>query len=287
MRHLQESSLLDPFGTLIRWRSYGEGAPVLFANGFTTSDFFWSRLIPALSRSRRCITWDYPGHGASGPARDPRSTRVETLARDLSLVMDAARVSEAPLVGFSMGCQVVLEAWRHLPTRIQAIGVILGTSRHVLDTAFPLRIGALMREVMAHTGPRRFGLVMRGMNRVVHIPGAHPLARRLRISGPETPAPDLRAYQEHFLRMHAPTIRWMGLHANLHSAFDLLPTIHVPVLLVSGDRDIFTPPALAWDMASRLPNCRHVRLSGGTHTALWDHGPEILAELETLLARVG
>ena len=41
--------------------------------------------------------------------------------------------------------------------------------------------------------------------------------------------------------------------AGEHSADDLLPKIECPVLVIAGERDTFTPPALAERMAKAIP----------------------------------
>jgi pimeloyl-ACP methyl ester carboxylesterase len=53
--------------------------------------------------------------------------------------------------------------------------------------------------------------------------------------------------------------------AGEHSAKDLLPAIDVPVLVLAGDRDSFTPPRYAEEMAAALPKGELLMALGGTH----------------------
>ena len=65
--------------------------------------------------------------------------------------------------------------------------------------------------------------------------------------------------------------------AGEHSAAYLLDTIDVPVLVLAGDRDQFTPPVEAEQMAAALPQAELVMLAGGTHVVPIER-PELVAE---------
>jgi pimeloyl-ACP methyl ester carboxylesterase len=70
-----------------------------------------------------------------------------------------------------------------------------------------------------------------------------------------------------------------------HDASDLLAQIAVPVLVVAGERDLFTPAARSREMAARIPGAELLVLREGSHAALVEQ-PELLAlTLEKFLAR--
>ena len=72
-----------------------------------------------------------------------------------------------------------------------------------------------------------------------------------------------------------------------HDASDLLERIDVPVLVVAGERDLFTPLARSRELASRIPDAELLILRQGSHAALVEQ-PELLAlTLEKFLSRVG
>jgi len=50
------------------------------------------------------------------------------------------------------------------------------------------------------------------------------------------------------------------------SALELLPQIHVPALVISGDEDLPRPPAWADEVAEALPNAELIRLNGVGHS---------------------
>jgi pimeloyl-ACP methyl ester carboxylesterase len=72
--------------------------------------------------------------------------------------------------------------------------------------------------------------------------------------------------------------------AGEHDAADLLPHVEVPVLVIAGDRDTFTPPYLARQMADAIPRCRLVTVPGGTHVAPIEQPHVVDAAIEEYLA---
>ena len=53
--------------------------------------------------------------------------------------------------------------------------------------------------------------------------------------------------------------------AGEHTAEDVLEHITVPTLVVAGERDTFTPPALATFMTEHIPGAEHFVVRGGSH----------------------
>ena len=73
-------------------------------------------------------------------------------------------------------------------------------------------------------------------------------------------AEDMLPYLSHMTHVDFPMFLRMLRAAGEHTAGDLLPRVDVPVLVVAGERDTFTPPFLATAMAEALP---HGRASDG------------------------
>ena len=68
-----------------------------------------------------------------------------------------------------------------------------------------------------------------------------------------------------------------------HTAEDLLPRITVPTLILVGERDTFTPPAVGYAMADRIPGAEILVLAEGSHAALLEHADETNQRVETFL----
>ncbi len=75
----------------------------------------------------------------------------------------------------------------------------------------------------------------------------------LRQVAKEMIATDLSAYHE------------IMAHLSKHDATDVLPTIHVPNLIIAGSQDILTPLKVAEKMARLCPNAELFIIPSGTH----------------------
>jgi len=274
-------------GTPIAYEVRGEGPVLVFTNGLATSSFYWRRVLPQLEGRARLVTWDLKGHGGSGPARSLEHTTVAHSADDLRRVLDAVGAERAVLFGFSFGCQIVLEAYRHFPERIAALVPILGTYGHPFRTLVDPRVGPLFFSVFRRVPPRVAGAALRFARRSASLPGSFRTSQRLGLVGERLSAEDMAPFYEHIGRVHAPTWKAMGIAAEAHTAADLLPHIRCPVLVVSGGKDAFTPPGAAHFMAERIPGAEELHIPEASHTGLLEFPDEIGARIQEFLRARG
>ena len=71
-----------------------------------------------------------------------------------------------------------------------------------------------------------------------------------------------------------------------HDAEEVLPTIGVPISIITGDRDLMTPPSTAEHMHRMIPGSRMVVIEGGTHYTPVEYPSILVDELGRLLDRV-
>lgn len=274
-------------GTPIAWQSHGasEGPTLVLTNGYSTSSFYWRHLIERFAPRVRLVTWDLKGHGASGAACGPQGCAMPELVDDLRRVMDAAGVERATLVGFSMGCQIVLEAWRHMPQRIAAIVPVLGTYGRPFDTLLHPRVGRLAARLFERLGPRLGPGSLRATAAVMRTGLGHRLNVLGGMVGRGVERSTMRSFYEHLGAIDGPTWVAMGIAAQQHTAADLLEHIDVPVLVVSGGRDRMTPHAVSVEMARRLPRGEHLSLPHASHVGLYEY-PDVIGDaLEDFMRR--
>lgn len=256
---------------------------IVFCNGLATDAFYFKYLIAHLVGRARLITWDYRGHGRSGAARDLDSISVAAMADDLRRVLDVTETARATLVGFSFGCQVVLEAWRHFPERIDAMILALGTFERPFDHVFHPRVGPKLFSVYKRLAPRlATGFIKLGsLGRVGHF-GVYA-GRVVGNIEPNIPAEDMNQLFEQFRVMDARAWAAMAIAAQDHSARDLLESITAPTLIVAGGKDTFTPAHMSEYMRDRIPNNTMLYLPRATHTGLLGHYPQINAAVRDFL----
>ena len=91
---------------------------------------------------------DLPGHGRSnGIAPD----NVEVAANTVAVLLDAAELSQAALIGHSWGSLIAMEAAAQLKTRISHL-VLVGT-------AFPMKVAPALLDSAMHTPEKAIAMV--------------------------------------------------------------------------------------------------------------------------------
>jgi len=272
-------------GTRVAFRVEGSGAPVVLSNGLTTTTNFWDYLRPRLLSQHRVLTWDLPGHGASGPAQCEQDACIEGQPAIVAQLMDELEMDAAVQVGWSTGCQVVLELCRVRPHRVAAMVLLLGGAGRVLDTAALPLPGALLDVVVRRVPRPLFARSVDVMSRLANAPLGHVLPRRLNLIGPDTAAGDARRITTHLRAIDAATVQTMIASAQAHSAWEALGGITQRTLIVAGDLDPFAPSEqVGVKMHEAMQASTLLRLPRGTHTALLDHAAEIGDALERFLA---
>lgn len=121
-----ERTLIARDGTRIAYAVAGEGSAFVLTNGLTTTTSFWKYVRPIWLRNHTVITWDLPGHGRSGPAQSAATARVEAQPELMMGILDALAIERAVHIGWSTGCQLVLEAYRQFPERCSRLALLFG-----------------------------------------------------------------------------------------------------------------------------------------------------------------
>ncbi|NGY61607.1 alpha/beta hydrolase [Lentzea sp. NEAU-D13] len=95
----------------------GQADPeVIFIHGNSSSARTWLPVMRGdFGRRFRCVALDLPGHGQSEPARDQADYSLPGYAAVLTRFVQELRASEAIIVGWSLGGQIVMEAAPELP----------------------------------------------------------------------------------------------------------------------------------------------------------------------------
>ena len=265
-------------GTPIRYtvRGSGDGPTVVLANGWSCSDAYWVYLVPHLEeRGHRLIVADTRGHGESGLPRSPgfkgrnikaEDVSVERMALDLLEVARHEGAEQTVFVGHSMGVQTILEAYRQAPDVVTGLVAIAGPYENPLksfygrgfwDHLFPLGRVA----VTAIPGALTAAWWRIGNNAALGLKAAQAIGA----AGPKVTTELLAPYITH-LSTRDPVILFKAIDGmRRHSAADLLPEVHVPVLNLVGGKDTFSPPSLQEHMHDVLPVSELVRFDDATH----------------------
>jgi pimeloyl-ACP methyl ester carboxylesterase len=93
----------------IHTRMVGAQDPTLiFVHGFACALDDWDAQVKALSSRFRCVALDLPGHGHSAK---PETGSIATMGSAVKQVRERVGARATILVGHSMGCRVIIEAF--------------------------------------------------------------------------------------------------------------------------------------------------------------------------------
>jgi pimeloyl-ACP methyl ester carboxylesterase len=153
--------------TALAYTRHGDGdPPLLFVHGFAGAQDDWEPQVDFF-RPRRCVvTCDLRGHGVSGG--DPAHCDIETYGADVGALLGALRLAPAVLVGHSLGCRVVLQAYLECPARAAGLVLIEGSRVGAGD---PVAAERAMRQQMRTAG---YETTMRQLFAGMFFAGADP-----------------------------------------------------------------------------------------------------------------
>ncbi len=254
----------------VRSRDGSHGAHdvrAFLCDGVACDGFIWKYVWDDLAPVVPLTHWHYRGHGRSARPADPSRIRVEDHADDLGHVRDAMGDPPCVLIGHSMGCQVALESYRRKPEGVRALILVCGSYGKLTSTFH----GGPLLEIMLPTLKQvaaKSPEIVRALWSRLPVEIALKLALKLGEVDPEKVHPeDLLPYLRHVTLVDVPMFLAMIEAAGEHTAEDLLPKITVPVLIIAGERDTFTPPDLAEKMQAKIPHAELLMVERGSHVA--------------------
>ncbi len=264
---------------------------MVFCSGLGGGLLIWKPLIERFHARFRLIGWDYRGLYQSERARHDGAYDLIHHVRDLVHLLDHAGAESPVLVGWSMGVQVGLELHRHHPGRAAALVAIHGTAGRPLDSAFEsgvtARVAPYVFGLMKLLG-RRFGLVGPTLaRRDIVVRSFVEIGRRLRCMAPDIGVTGFQEVAEDWTRLDLDAYARIFEALGAHDASDLLEGIDTPTLVVAGDADLFTPLALAEEMAKALPDASLEVIGGATHFGLLEYEDEITDAVERFVEARG
>jgi len=258
---------------------------IVLANGLGGTFEAFRHLYAALP-GHRVVCWDYRGLYTSGPASDPAASTVVHQVDDLFEILDRERIDRAVHVGWSMGVQVNFEALRRHADRVAGLMVINGTYGRPFRTVLSSRFVHVIIPVLLRMVKAQAGLAGRAARVVA---GSDALTAVMKRFGMVSETLDMDAFRD--VAAGFKTIDW-AIYSDLlarlddHDAEDMLAEVRVPTSIVTGDKDLLTPPATAERMHRAIAGSRLVVIRGGTHYTPVEYPAILQDELHRLLARV-
>jgi len=233
-------------GIDIHYEISGSGPCVVFAHSLGSDHSIWAAQKSALAGRHKVIAYDLRGHGQTSAPPGPYD--FDLLARDAVALLDALQIDKASFVGISLGGMIGQALALAAPERLDKLVLADTACRYppAAQAAWPERI----RQIEAG-----------GLAPLVDATLERWFTAPWRAAHPETVArigAIIRA---------TPVAGYVGCcHAIAQLDFHArLPEIRVPTLVLVGEQDAGTPPAMAREIAAGIPGARLAIIPGAAH----------------------
>ena len=260
-------------GTIdLYYEDHGAGRPVVLISGWPLSSKSWEKQVPALlDAGYRVVAYDRRGFGNS--AKPTSGYDYDTLAEDLHKLMTELDLTDATLVGFSMGGG---EVARYLGTygsdRVDSAVFISAIPPFLLKTA----------ENPEGVDGSVFDGVMESIiaDRPAFLSGFFSEFYNVDVLGGDRISDEVVRFSWNIAATASPRGTLDSVSAWLTDFRGDLRSIDVPVLVIHGDADRIVPFAAS---GKRIPGLirksRLVVVEGGPHGIIWTHAGRVNREL--------
>ena len=261
------------------YEDHGTGQAVVLIHGFPLDGHSWEKQTAALlDAGYRVITYDRRGFGQS--SQPTTGYDYDTFATDLDVVLEALDVTDAVLVGFSMGTGEVARYVSKFGTaRVAKVAFLASLEPFLLKTE-DNPDGAAPKEffdgiVAAVTADRYayFDDFYKDFYNLDENLGSRISEAAVRNSW------NVAANSGAAAAIGAPSTWYTDFRGDI-------PAITVPTLIVHGTADRILPIDATGRLFSKLvPQAEYVEIEGAPHGLLWTHAAEINEVLLGFLAK--
>jgi pimeloyl-ACP methyl ester carboxylesterase len=232
---------------------------VVFIHGAANDHSVWS-LQSRYFAYHGCnvLAVDLPGHGkSSGPAL----TSIQDMAGWALRVLDAVGIDKAVLIGHSMGSLIALEAAATAQPRVEKLALIA--------TAFPMKVSDALLDTARARDPAAIEMINVWSHSASGQTGGNRAPGQWIMGG------GLRLLE----RTTEPLYNDFNACNQYTAGSDSAAGITCPVLMISGARDLMTPPRSAKALAEKFANLKPVLIAGSGHDVMVEQPDAVLDAL--------
>src|SRR6266498_4929 len=235
----QTGKFVNTNGINIYYESFGSGKSLIFLHGSMATSKVWKPYVPILSNDFNIIIPDVRGHGKTeNPGKE---IDLHLIADDIAALIDALKLKQPFLCGWSMGGDVSLDVAMRYSDRIS--GLIVGGVTHRISETYFASLKAMGLE-----GPGQINFEQAEKS----IPQLIKLWQTEHVQS-------LSHWQELVTQLS-----FEMLNPTL-PAYDDLKQITVPTLIVWGDRDQFLPVENAIELYRLIPSAQLAVVPNADH----------------------
>jgi len=249
-----------------RWGNTSSGRPPLFfVQHFRGGMDHWDPLLTdGLAAGREVIL--YNGRGIASSSGTPRN-RIEDLADDIALVIQALGLSQVDLLGFSIGGFQVQEVTLRHPQLVRKL-LLLGTGLRGGDPNMEPRV----LEVAPNPVPTAedFLYLFFGRSEAARRAGLAFWERRHQRVDQDPPSSPAVAKAQ--TEAHAAYLQPLPGE----NPYAFLRAIKQPTLVLNGVRDVMIPTINSWYLSQNIPNAQLIIYPDAGHAAQFQYPERFL-----------
>jgi len=218
----------------------GERTPIVFLHGVGSDKSVWRPQLEHFRGDRRAIAFDYPGYGESDPA--PEGTTRDDYASAILAAMSELGIRKAHVCGLSLGGVVAIALHHAWPERVASLILADTFAEH------PEGRGFYERSIEASSDMR---MLAEARIDILVAQAADPAVRTDLI--------------ETMARIDPAAFRIGAEAVWLADQRDRVHDIRVPTLVLCGDEDRITPPALSTALTRMIPGAQYEQIARAGH----------------------
>ncbi len=238
----------------------GNATPIIFLHGVGSDKSVWAPQLAHFGKARRALAFDYPGYGDSDFVD---SATRDDYAAAIVAAMETLGIGRAHICGLSLGGVVAIAM--HAAGAQRCASLIIADSFAVHPDGqgiYDRSVAASQAMTMRELAEARSGVLL-----------GSAASDQLRADVIETMAViDPAAY-----RLGAAAV-WLADQRDRAAAID------VPTLILVGEEDGVTPPALSDELTSLISGARLVRIAAAGHLANAEQPDAFNAAIESFLS---
>jgi len=257
---------------------------MVFVYGIACLTNHWHHQLNFFSKNHQTLCFDLRGHHKSNPVAHPQDLTLDSLSKDLIGLLEHLNLKNVVLLGHSFGVPILLESYKKRPDLISKMVFINGFSKNPLvnflgfnfvDPSYKFiraqyEQSPLLWETLWKTAiDNPLSLILTGILGGFNLNLTHFKDIEIYLKG-------VASLELHiFLRMFEEILTYNG--------DDVLKSIQIPTLIISGEKDQVTPPLYQNEMHQHIRNSELAELKYGSHCCQLDFPEYVNLKIEKFI----
>ncbi|UOF00370.1 alpha/beta fold hydrolase [Bdellovibrio reynosensis] len=274
-------------GTSIYYEVRGEGEPLILVYGIACLMNHWHHQTETFCKRYKVITFDLRGHQKSNPVVDMNQLSMEALSKDIQALMSHLNIEKAHFAGHSFGVPIILKLYDDRPELFHSMVLINGFAKNPIKGMFGLDV----IEPFFYFVKTQYEKQPQVWNTMWKMAVDNPMSIYLAaLAGgfnlKVTHIKDIEVYMRGVARLNLEVFLNLFEVLMEYDGENVLEKINVPVLILSGEKDMVTPIRFQYHFKEKIKNSEFVLVPYGSHCTQLDFPDYTNLKMENFFERV-